>query len=692
MQLESIFEMLENFKWGINIDIRIIDLLQMLILTGIIFYLGKTFYRTRAWILIKGLIGIGITYLIVSFTGMTVIKGIMEGLFSVLVVSIVIMFQPDLQKLVENVGKQSLVATVNNIIKRPQTEDNWSKDKTIYEIVSACEDMSAEKTGALIVLERGIPLEEYIDSGIPIKADISSQLLINIFEKNTPLHDGAVIIKNDKIEAATCYLPLTTNENVDKHLGTRHRAAIGISETTDSIVVVVSEETGAMSVCSDGHIQHNIDRAKLSQELHKLCKKNDEKTIKRKHNSTPLLLKIASPILAVLTCLFILNTNDPVVTKQFENVPVVILNEDVIAGKNQSYAIEDGDEVSVVLKGHRSVIESVEMTDILATADIEEMSIVNAVPIRVEMSEEYKNQIEILPNTNVLKIALENLSQVEVPIEVVVEGVNTEKLMVVEIDGNKTLTVTGTESIVKTLDKAVVVVDITGEQTDFAITKEAVVYDKNGNVVSATKLKFNNQINIKGTAFPTKIVPLNFKLGEVLPDADYYYTLNDVETEIETIQIAAEQSVLDKVEAINLIVPQDEGLETVTKMAFKLENYLPEDVYLGPSQDEEVSVSVSLTRFQKVKLSLTKDAIAIAGNDGSLKTTITDMPEFLEVIVDTSQISTDVISLTLLTPSIEVNDTIGKHTSTLTIAKIDGVSLSSNIKITYSNDMEKEEP
>lgn len=687
MYLESL---LDNLKWGINFDITMIDLFQMLILTGVIFYLCKTFYRTRAWVLIKGLLAIGIAYLVVYATHMTVIQSIMKGLFSVLMISIVIMFQPDLQKLVENVGKRSVTATINSIIKRPQTEDTWSKDKTIYEIVSACEDMSAAKTGALIVLERGIPLKEYIDSGISVKADISSQLLINIFEKNTPLHDGAVIVKNDRIEAATCYLPLTTNEKVDKHLGTRHRAAIGVSEATDCIAIVVSEETGAISICVDGQIQHNIGRSKLSEELHKFCKKSDEKIVKTNIHTTPLYLKIAAPILAILTCLFILNANDPVVTKKFDGIPVTIQNEDALLGKNQSYTIESGDEISVVLKGHRSVIDSLQPTDILATADIEELSIVNAVPINVSMTEEFEDKVEIISNVNVLKIALENLSQVEIPIEIAVEGNNSSKLMIVEVDGNKTLTVMGSESVVKTLSKALVVVDVTGKYSSFTGTKEAVIYDKNGNVVSATKLKFNSQIPIKCTAYPTKTVPLQIQLGKMESEKDYYYELNSFEVEVPNIQIAGEQLVLDKIETFDLIIHPEEGLETVTTKVFKLENYLPENTYLGPIQDAEVSVTINITKYQKVKIPISKNLITIEGAYNSIDTVVTSTPTYIEVIVDTSKISVDAISLTMLSPTITVRSDLGEYGTQLTIANIEGVSLSSNVIVTYRNTQKEE--
>ena len=140
-------------------------------------------------------------------------------------------------------------------------------EKTINEIAKACYEMGKVKTGALIVIERDVMLNEYIRTGIPLDSLVSSQLLINIFEHNTPLHDGAVIIHNNRIVSATCYLPLSDSVEIGKEMGTRHRAAVGISEVSDSITVIVSEETGGISIARDGKIIRHLDPQRLRDEL-----------------------------------------------------------------------------------------------------------------------------------------------------------------------------------------------------------------------------------------------------------------------------------------------------------------------------------------------------------------------------------------------------------------------------------------
>mgnify|MGYP002859794896 CR=1 FL=1 len=241
------------------VKISWIDVAQVLLLSIAFFYLLKNIYKSRAWVLAKGLITVGIVYLLAFVAKMTILSTIMDELLSVVLVAVVIMLQPELQKLVEKVGTRNWRSLITGAIKKQYKNKMWVSEQALSEIVNACQEMSDSKTGALIVIERKIPLKDIIDSGISIKADISSQLLINTFEKNTPLHDGAVVIKDNKIDSATCYLPLTKNPDVNKHLGTRHRAAIGVSEVyNDCACIVVSEETGRVSIALKGEMLYNL--------------------------------------------------------------------------------------------------------------------------------------------------------------------------------------------------------------------------------------------------------------------------------------------------------------------------------------------------------------------------------------------------------------------------------------------------
>jgi diadenylate cyclase len=198
---------------------------------------------------------------------MSTILWMVENVLSIAVIALVIVLQPELRKALETLGQKNIFNTMISFDNaRGGVEGNFS-DKTVTEIVHACEQMGKVKTGALIVIERNVSLTDYERTGIEVDALVSSQLLINIFEHNTPLHDGAIIMRGNRIVSATCYLPLSDNRQLSKQLGTRHRAAVGISEETDALTVIVSEETGHISVTESGNIMQNITLEQLKEQL-----------------------------------------------------------------------------------------------------------------------------------------------------------------------------------------------------------------------------------------------------------------------------------------------------------------------------------------------------------------------------------------------------------------------------------------
>ena len=193
---------------------------------------------------------------------MNTILWIASNLAGALITALVVIFQPELRKVVEQLGQKKIMAAIIPFDAGKEIKERFT-DKTVNELIKACYDMGEVKTGALIVIEQEIRLDEYIRTGINVDGILSSQLLINIFEHNTPLHDGAVIIKGDKIRSATCYLPLSENLSLSKALGTRHRAGVGISEVTDSVTIIVSEETGKISIAQRGRLRHNVQEEEL---------------------------------------------------------------------------------------------------------------------------------------------------------------------------------------------------------------------------------------------------------------------------------------------------------------------------------------------------------------------------------------------------------------------------------------------
>jgi len=255
------------------------DTIEIIIIAFLLYNILVWIKDTRAWALLKGIIVIGVFTLIAFILNLRTILWIASKTINVGIIALVIIFQPELRRALEQLGRKKILT---NIFRFESEKDERFSNKTINEIIRATFDLAKEKTGALIVLEQDTKLQEYEKTGIEIDAVVTSQLLINIFEHNTPLHDGAVIVRDNRVVAATCYLPLSDNMSLSKSLGTRHRAAVGISEVTDSFTIIVSEETGAVSVAVGGELIHDMDGELIRNKLEYMRRKTiDVKSFKR---------------------------------------------------------------------------------------------------------------------------------------------------------------------------------------------------------------------------------------------------------------------------------------------------------------------------------------------------------------------------------------------------------------------------
>ena len=261
--------------------IRWTDIAEILIIAFLVYNILAWIKDTKAWSLFKGLVVILIFILVAAIFNMTTILWIVKSVFSIAVIAIVVVLQPELREALETLGRKNFFSAWFPSIK-PTSDEGIFSDHTVNEIVRASVEMSKVRTGALIVIEQTQSLAEYERTGIDIDAVVSSQLLINIFEHNTPLHDGAVIIHGDRITSATCYLPLSDNRKLSKELGTRHRAGVGISELTDSLTVIVSEETGHVSCAYHGELSRDLNADGLKEKLQSIQNKKTEDTKKRK--------------------------------------------------------------------------------------------------------------------------------------------------------------------------------------------------------------------------------------------------------------------------------------------------------------------------------------------------------------------------------------------------------------------------
>ncbi len=278
--MEDMLSMLSIFKdkyltWIDLPVMTVIDVVEIIIIAFLFYTILLWIKSTRAWMLFKGLMVILVFVMVAAVFQMTTILWLAEKTLNVGVIALVIIFQPELRRALEQLGRKSFLKGVTVLDFGKDQVENVS-EKTINELVRACFEMGKVKTGALIVMEDTVVLTEYERTGILVDAILTNQLLINIFEKNTPLHDGAIIVRGNRIVSATCYLPLSDNMELSKELGTRHRAAVGISELSDSLTIVVSEETGGVSVATSGRLIRGLDQEGLRTQLKALQKYEPE--------------------------------------------------------------------------------------------------------------------------------------------------------------------------------------------------------------------------------------------------------------------------------------------------------------------------------------------------------------------------------------------------------------------------------
>lgn len=273
MRLDSYINYIDSFLsdyFDIGIpNATFTDLAEILIIAFLSYEVLKWIKNTRAWMLLRGLIVVAIVFVVAVLFRMNTILWIGEKLVNVALIAFIVVFQPELRNALEHLGRNNLLIKLLPSFLRKSQDIRFS-DKTLNDIVVSVFDMGEAKTGALIVIEKDVALGEFIRTGITLDSVVSRQLLVNIFEKNTPLHDGAVIMRGDRVVAATCYLPLSYNISINKELGTRHRAALGISEVSDSVTIIVSEETGDVSVALGGQLTRHLDENGLREILQNL--------------------------------------------------------------------------------------------------------------------------------------------------------------------------------------------------------------------------------------------------------------------------------------------------------------------------------------------------------------------------------------------------------------------------------------
>lgn len=254
--------------------LRVTEFIEILIIAVVIYYFLKWVKTTNAWAVLKGLTILLMCWLVAYILDFHAILWIFANALGVGITAIIILFQPELRKVLEQLGKRDIMSPFFG----PSDDGGDSlQEEDVEELVRGVYALAKEKTGALIVIEQQIDLQKIIETGIELDSRISAGLLISIFEDKKPLHDGAIIIRGRRIAAATCYLPLSENMQLSKDMGTRHRAGVGISETTDSFTIIVSEESGKVSIARAGEIIRGVSGDFLKEQLVAMCKPQERK-------------------------------------------------------------------------------------------------------------------------------------------------------------------------------------------------------------------------------------------------------------------------------------------------------------------------------------------------------------------------------------------------------------------------------
>ena len=675
---------------------KISDIVEILLFIIIIYKVIENMKNTRAVVVLKGIFILFLFYVIAYVCSFDAIIVIFQSVISLLIFALVVVFQPEMRKFLEQIGTKNITEKFNlsQLFGKNKPVFKYYSDKSITELIKACFAMGEVKTGALIVIERDIPLNEYIETGIGLNADLTSQLLINIFEKNTPLHDGAVIQIKDKVVSATCYLPLSSNPKISKHMGTRHRAAIGISEVTDCLVIVVSEETGNVSLAVNGKITTNLTKEKFRELLYNyqikenvVVKDVEPKTLKESFKKWWKGLiakntfndKIVACVVGFVGWLLLINIANPVTTRTFENVPIEFINTSVIETTGMTYEVLSEKEVDVRVTDKRDIVDNLRKEDITVIADFSKLSYVNAVPLSGFVESSTSTTVDIIGGSTIT-IQLDTIISKEVPVVLETYVDENSTTYVPNLTSNvESVIISGGKSKVDTLDKVVCRYDVTNATGTYTGISELDIYDKNGDLLDNSDFEINvESVEATGSAYNIKEVPINVQLG-----SEYYssYKVLGVVSDPATVRIVAEDSVLNSFN--ELTVDTNVNIDsTITNNEFikmvDLMDYLPENVYL--LDDSDISLTISFEPLNTKTIQFDSGLVYFVGLDSTLNASILDTN--FSIIISGEEDVLDKISKDNIKPYIDVTGlTAGDYNLIMQFDGLDSVILMSNISV-----------
>lgn len=597
-----------------------IGIVEIVILMLAAYYIVRSIKDTRAWILLKGIFIILLLYAIAYILRMEVIVAIFQNTLLFFGIIIILVLEPEIRKFIEQIGNNNINAQISKIIQI--FKDNKSKDiirksisdNTIQEIVKGCLAMSKTKTGVLIVIENDIPLDEYIDTGIKVDADITSQLLINIFEKNTPLHDGAVVIKHDRVAAATCYLPLSENRSIDKDLGTRHRAGIGVSEASDALVVIVSEETGGISVAYNGVLKKGLDREGLTEELQNIQDRYTVRVDRRSKRGIldDLNIKISVAICVVLFWFITVGSINPITSVTFKNVPIKMINTSSIAEVGKTYTLTGDESVNVTVTDRKDVVDNLTSDKISVIADFNKLSIVNA--IQLDASVIGYSTAEVTLSSPVINVSLEDLVSREFNIDTRIDGTLGDTKYLHDIILNReSIIVYGAKSQVNKIGGVVAYINASDIENNKEVSIEPMLYNSEGELMDSKNFEINSDgLVARMVVYNTKEVPL--KLQYKLTDASQL--VKNVSLENSTIYIAGQQNDLDACKEIiintDISIDINDVFNSKYIKSMDISKYLPTDIYVSDKYKTQ-NIIISFKEFNSKAFEISSNDIEIRG-------------------------------------------------------------------------------
>lgn len=610
--LDYINNFLESQLQWLNVPyFGISDIFEIVIIAFTVYFVAKSLANTRIWAVVKGMVYLLIAYGVFVLCNLQVIAQIFLILIALCLVGVVLALQPEIKKLLAQTGSKDYVKRFFAFLKKDKKTPLTFSDKTVDALVDACENMQDTKTGALIVFELDTPLEDIIATGQRMDAIVQKALLLQTFVKDTPLHDGAMVIKNDRIDSATCYLPLSENTKISKDLGTRHRAGIGVTEQVDCFVLIVQEETGAISWAENGKLRHKVSLKELRQKLmeiqhrkdvnyKKSTKKNKNKSEKikdgiRKGLLSNMLEKILTLICACLIWVTVTNFINPNVTRRFSDIKVTTLNTDVLSTSEQTYDIVSGTETSIIVRGRRQIVDSLRSSDITATADFNNINAAYAIPIDVQISEKYSEDIEIsYQSVKSMKLELDDVAETLLDINYEVLGQSADGAYVSSVQADiDQIQISGANKLISTIDKVVLEVDVTNASRQFSTTVEPKVYDRNGTLIDNSRLSFSkDKIKVDVEILKTKKVPVQIS---VVNDNENIRIVS-ADYDVKEVQLAGQTDELSKVDELNIEVDVQSDLKQLQQNKFvkvvDLSEYLNSEVSITGNQKINLSIDV----------------------------------------------------------------------------------------------------